>query len=107
MRRRGTPGTCGACRRHVHQRQQDAGDDLQQQQHKARAAEDVPPARRPARHRMLDRLLDEALELHTALYPIVGLLLPGPGRISLTSLASLASVGICPALIISLLPSTR
>src|ERR1700751_3429502 len=83
---------CGTGRWYVNERQQNTGDDLQQQQHKTCTAEDVPPARSLARDRMLCGLLDEALELHTALYPIVGLLVPGHGRIPLTSLASFASV---------------
>src|SRR5439155_21975744 len=55
--------------RHVDERQTDAGCDLQRKQRERRAAEDVPPARRAPRNRMIHDRRDGATEARALLEP--------------------------------------
>ena len=55
---------------HIDQRQHDAGDHLQDEDGQRGAAEDVPPARRLARHRMRHRIADRAADLQPPLEPV-------------------------------------
>ena len=53
----------------IDSREADAGDDLQDEHDQRRAAEDVPPARRAARHGMLGDLGDRLADLQTRVEP--------------------------------------
>ena len=99
--------------RHIHDRQKNAGDDLKHEQCKGRAAEDIPPACGIAWYRVKHRVFDRRLQLQPELKPVIDLLQPvhvprplvllSTGR---TLLASVASVGICPALMCNWFPAT-
>ena len=60
---------CGIRRRHVHEREARARDQLQQEHDERRAAEHVPPARRAPRHGMRRHLREGCAEPHTLVEP--------------------------------------
>ena len=60
-----------ARRGNINQSQQNTGEDLQKEQRERGAAEDVPPARRVARHRMQHGVLHRRFELQAPLEPRV------------------------------------
>ena len=62
------PGFAGG--RHVDQREQDAGNDLQHEDDERGAAENVEPARGFARHSMLQRLADWRRKLQPRVEPL-------------------------------------
>src|SRR5215472_5445121 len=99
------PGLTGGW--NIGERQEYAGNDLQEEQNKAGAAEDVPPARSTLWHGMQYGILDRSFKLDAALYPIVEPLVPEHGAFPRRSVASFESVGICPALISNFPFSTR
>ena len=66
------PGFAG--RGNVDQRQHDAGEDLQDEDGKRGAAEDVEPARRGTRHPMLHRIADGRAQLQTLVEPLADFL---------------------------------
>ena len=95
-------------RGNIDQRQQNAGDDLQQEQREGGAAEDVPPACGVARHLVQGRVLHRPFELQPALEPVrrrgfavvASSLAWAVSRCAvemLTSFAVFESVGIWPA----------
>ena len=97
---------CLAAGRDIDERQQNAGEDLQEQQRECGAAKDVKPARRASRNGMQDSVFYRGLELKALLTPVVdtrcGLLHPwhrqSPEPVEIvTSFAVLESVGIWPA----------
>ena len=69
------PGLCR--RRGIDQRQQDARDDLQNEQHKRCRAEDIPPTGSALGHVMKGGFFDERFKLHTPFKPVVGAPVPG------------------------------
>ena len=97
------PGFSG--RRHVNQRQHDAGNDLQQEDNERGAAENIKPASRFARHRMFGRLLYHRADLQTRVQPIADGFNQTHGRISRTRFEAWPGVGISPVLIRSFPPS--
>ncbi len=99
------PGFSGGW--HVDQRQHDAGEDLDDEDGERSAAEDIEPARRLGRHRMLHGRAHEWRDLQALLEPVANLLYqPWHPMLPSRRLAVVDNVGSCPASIIKWPPST-
>ncbi len=86
-------------RRHVDERQHDAGNDLQHEHNESSAAKNIKPARGFARNGMLHGLADGRAKLETRVQPLSDGFDQTHVRISLTILEAWPGVGISPALI--------
>ncbi len=91
------PGFSG--RRHIDERQHDAGNDLQEEHNEGSAAENIKPARCFARNGMLRGLADRRAKLETRIQPFADGVDQAHGRISRTIFEACPGVGISPALI--------
>ena len=84
--------------RHVHEGEQDAGDDLEDEDGERGAAEDVEPARRLAGHRVRHRRPDRRAELEALIEPVAHALDQAHDGFSAATAATRPGVGISPAL---------